>query len=130
MMNEINALVWPSPLGVGVLDPVFYGQTVRIAKNAGVIKNDPSPDAYDASIAKEALQAITDVDTKGADFKKGTVAGHAGRQLSPSPRLGDPSTGRPERAGPSFVPWRGRRARAHRTSDIRHIDTSTHKPAS
>ena len=73
MMNEVNALVWPSPLGVGVLDPVFYGQTVRVAKNAGIIKNDPSPDAYDASIAKEALQAITDVDTKGADFKKGTV---------------------------------------------------------
>ena len=83
MMNEVNALVWPSPLGVGVLDPVFYGQTVRIAKNAGVIKNDPSPDAYDASIAKEALQAITDGDTKGADFKKATLPGHARRQLSP-----------------------------------------------
>ncbi len=74
MMNEVNALVWPSPLGVGVLDPVFYGQTVRIAKNAGVIKSDPSPEAYDASIAKEALQSITDMDTKGADFKKATLA--------------------------------------------------------
>jgi NitT/TauT family transport system substrate-binding protein len=73
MMNEINALVWPSPLGVGVLDPVFYGQTARISKNAGIIKNDPSPDAYDASIAKEALESITD-DTKGESFKKGTVA--------------------------------------------------------
>ena len=72
MMNEVNGLVWPSPLGVGVLDPVFYGQTVRIAKNAGVIKKDPSPDAYDASIAKEALQSITD-DTKGTDFKKATL---------------------------------------------------------
>ena len=72
MMNEVNGLVWPSPLGVGVLDPVFYGQTVRIAKNAGVIKNNPSPDAYDASIAKEALQSITG-DTKGTDFKKATL---------------------------------------------------------
>jgi NitT/TauT family transport system substrate-binding protein len=72
MMNEINALVWPSPLGVGVLDPVFYGQTARISKNAGIIKNDPSPDAYDASIAKEALESITD-DTKGESFTKGTV---------------------------------------------------------
>ena len=43
MMNEVNALVWPSPLGVGVLDPVFYGQTVRVSKNAGIIKADPSP---------------------------------------------------------------------------------------
>jgi NitT/TauT family transport system substrate-binding protein len=73
MMNEVNALVWPSPVGVGVLDPVFYSQTVRIAKNAGVIKKDPSPDAYDSSIAKEALQSLTDQDTKGTDFKKATV---------------------------------------------------------
>jgi NitT/TauT family transport system substrate-binding protein len=72
MMNEVNGLVWPSPLGVGVLDPVFYGQTVRVSKNAGIIKNDPSPDAYDASIAKEALESITD-DTKGESFQKGTV---------------------------------------------------------
>jgi NitT/TauT family transport system substrate-binding protein len=73
MMNEVNALVWPSPLGVGVLDPVFYGQTVRVSKNAGIIKADPSPDAYDASIAKEALESLTDMDTKGEDFQKATV---------------------------------------------------------
>ena len=72
MLNEVNALVWPSPLGVGVLDPVFWGQTVKVAKNAGVIKNDPSIDAYDATIATDALTAITD-ETKGASFKKGTV---------------------------------------------------------
>jgi NitT/TauT family transport system substrate-binding protein len=73
MMNEVNALVWPSPLGVGVLDPVFYGQTVRVSKNAGIIKADPSPDAYDASIAKEALESLTDMDTKGEGFQKATV---------------------------------------------------------
>jgi NitT/TauT family transport system substrate-binding protein len=73
MMNEINALVWPSPVGVGVLDPVFYGQTVRVSKNAGIIKNDPSPDAYDATIAKEALESLADLDTKGETFQKATV---------------------------------------------------------
>jgi len=73
MMNEVNALVWPSPVGVGVLDPVFYGQTVRVSKNAGIIKNDPSPDAYDASIAKEALESLSDQDTKGETFQKATV---------------------------------------------------------
>jgi NitT/TauT family transport system substrate-binding protein len=72
MLNEVNALVWPSPLGVGVLDPVFWGQTVKVAKNGGVIKNDPSIDAYDATIAADALTSITD-DAKGASFKKGTV---------------------------------------------------------
>jgi NitT/TauT family transport system substrate-binding protein len=73
MMNEVNALVWPSPVGVGVLDPVFYGQTVRVSKNAGIIKNDPSPDAYDATIAKEALESLADQDTKGETFQKATV---------------------------------------------------------
>jgi NitT/TauT family transport system substrate-binding protein len=73
MLNEVNALVWPSPLGVGVLDPVFWGQTVKVAKNGGVIKNDPSIDAYDATIAAEALTSITGADTKGESFKKGTV---------------------------------------------------------
>ena len=78
MLNEVNALVWPSPLGVGVLDPVFWGQTVKIAKNAGVIKNAPSIDAYDATIAADALASLTAEDTKGANFKKGTVTVTAG----------------------------------------------------
>jgi len=56
-----------------VLDPVFYSQTVRVSKNAGIIKNDPSPDAYDATIAKEALESLTDLDTTGENFQKGTV---------------------------------------------------------
>ena len=72
MMNEVNALVWPSPLGVGVIDPVFWQQSVKVAKNAGIIKNDPSIDAYTTDIVKEALTGITD-DTKGDAFKKGTV---------------------------------------------------------
>jgi NitT/TauT family transport system substrate-binding protein len=73
MLNEINALIWPSPLGVGVLDPVFWGQTVKVSKNAGVIKNDPSIDAYDPTIAADALTSMTGADTKGESFKKGTV---------------------------------------------------------
>jgi NitT/TauT family transport system substrate-binding protein len=74
MMNEINALVWPSPLGVGTLDPVQWGQTVKISKAAGVIKADPSIDAYDPTIVTDALAAITDGDTKGTSFEKATVA--------------------------------------------------------
>jgi NitT/TauT family transport system substrate-binding protein len=72
MMNEINALVWPSPDGVGMMDPVFWGQSVRIAKGAGIIKADPSIDAYTTDIVEEALTSITD-DTKGESFTKGTV---------------------------------------------------------
>jgi NitT/TauT family transport system substrate-binding protein len=73
MMNEVNALVWPSPAGAGALDPVFWGQTVRVAKGAGIIKADPSLDAYDATIAEEALAGLTDVDTKGESFQKATI---------------------------------------------------------
>jgi NitT/TauT family transport system substrate-binding protein len=73
MMNEINALVWPSPIGVGMIDPIFWGQSVRVAKDAGIIKADPAIDAYDTSITEEALASLTDLDTKGENFTKGTV---------------------------------------------------------
>jgi NitT/TauT family transport system substrate-binding protein len=77
MMNEVNALVWPSPDGVGMIDPVFWGQTVKISKNTGIIKADPSIDAYATDIVTEALAGITD-DAKGASFTKGTVEVTAG----------------------------------------------------
>ncbi len=77
MMNEVNALVWPSAAGVGVLDPVSWNQTVQIAKSGGIIKADPSTNAYDTSIVADALTGITD-DTKATDFKKGTVTVTAG----------------------------------------------------
>ncbi len=74
MMNEVNALVWPSQLGIGVLDPVFWTQTVRIATQAGIIKNPPTFDAYDPTIAVEALAGMeTGTDVRGEDFTKGTV---------------------------------------------------------
>jgi NitT/TauT family transport system substrate-binding protein len=76
-MNEINALIWPSPNGIGMIDPVTWTQTVQIAKGGGVIKSDPSTSAYDTSIVTEALAGITD-DAKGVDFKKGTVPVTAG----------------------------------------------------
>jgi len=77
MMNEVNALVWPSPVGVGMIDPVFWQQTVKIATNGGIIKKLPSIDAYTTDLVKEALTGITD-DTKAPDFKKGTVQVTAG----------------------------------------------------
>ncbi len=72
MMNEINPLIWPSPLGIGVMDPVFWGQTVRVAKQAGIIQSDPTIDAYTTDLAEEALEGITE-DTIGEGFEKATV---------------------------------------------------------
>jgi NitT/TauT family transport system substrate-binding protein len=72
MMNEINGLIWPSPEGLGMLDPVSWNQTVQVAKGAGIIKQDPSTTAYDTSIVTDAWQGI-EGDTKGDSFTKGTV---------------------------------------------------------
>lgn len=73
MMNEVNALVWPSKLGVGNIDPIFWSQTTKVAINAGIIKSMPTITSYDTSIVKEALDSLSDMDTTGADFQKGTV---------------------------------------------------------
>jgi NitT/TauT family transport system substrate-binding protein len=72
MMNEILALIFPSPEGIGMMDPVFWQQTVKISKTAGIIKADPSIDAYTTDLAVEALAGITE-DKIGADYVKGTV---------------------------------------------------------
>ena len=72
MMNEINPLVWPSPNGIGMMDPAEWQQSVDVALAAGIIKAAPPADAYRTDLATAALSAITD-DTKGADFKKGEV---------------------------------------------------------
>ena len=55
-----------------MLDPVGCNQTVQVAKQAGIIKQDPSTTAYDTSIVTEALEGI-EGDTKGETFTKGTV---------------------------------------------------------
>ena len=72
MMNEINPLVWPSPNGIGMMDPAEWQQSVDVALAAGIIKAAPPAEAYRTDLATAALAAITD-DTKGADFKKGEV---------------------------------------------------------
>ena len=77
MMNEINALVWPSPNGIGIMDPAKWQQTVDVALGAGIIKVAPPADAYRTDLATKALLGITD-DAKGTDFKKGVVEVTAG----------------------------------------------------
>ena len=73
MLNEINALIWPSPLGIGIVDPALWARTSTIAVGAGVLTAAPPPDAYDTSIATEALATLSDLDTTGVTFEKGDV---------------------------------------------------------
>jgi len=72
MMNEINPLVWPSPNGIGMMDPAEWQQSVDVALEAGIIKAAPPAEAYRTDLATAALAGITE-DTKGADFAKGEV---------------------------------------------------------
>jgi NitT/TauT family transport system substrate-binding protein len=73
MMNEILPLVWPSSNGIGIMPEDTYAQTVQIAKDAGIIIGDPSPDAFRTDLIQAALDSLPDEDTKGLDFVRGEV---------------------------------------------------------
>lgn len=70
MMNEINALIWPSPLGVGVMDPALYEQTVAICTDFGVLTAAPNDGAYRTDLAQAALALLGDLDTVGQNFTR------------------------------------------------------------
>ena len=53
-MNEINALIWPTPAGVGVMDQAAFARTADIAKQFGVIKKRRR-DAYRTDLAEAAV---------------------------------------------------------------------------
>ena len=72
-MNEINALIWPSPNGIGLLDKAAYDQTVQIATTYKVLKAAPSADATRTDLAQKALTALGSADTKGSSFQKQTI---------------------------------------------------------
>ena len=73
-MNEINALIWPSRLGIGVMDPRAFNRTAKIAKQFKVIKKTPVG-AYRTDLAKAAVAALKaqGVDVSGKRWKKANV---------------------------------------------------------
>jgi NitT/TauT family transport system substrate-binding protein len=75
MLNEINALIWPSPKGIGIMDTNLYKQTVDIALKYGILKNQPDTSAYKNDLAQTANDDLTKqgLDTKGANFQKKTI---------------------------------------------------------
>lgn len=72
-LNEINALIWPSPGGIGVMDTALYAQTATVSADQKVTKAKAGPEAYRTDLAEKALAELADADTKGASFKKTTV---------------------------------------------------------
>lgn len=66
-LNEINRLIWPSPMGIGVMDPALWEQTARIAVEGGVIPEAPSDGAYRTDLALAAHELL-DGDLTGAEY--------------------------------------------------------------
>ncbi len=74
-MNEVNALIWPNKLGIGVMDPASWRQTNSIATKFKVIKKPASKASYRSDLAKKAVAALKTqgVDVYGKSWKKSVV---------------------------------------------------------
>jgi NitT/TauT family transport system substrate-binding protein len=75
MLNEINALIWPAPQGIGIMEPESWEITKQIALDGKVIKTPASDDAYRTDIAEEAVNELKedDLDVTGEGWQKETV---------------------------------------------------------
>jgi NitT/TauT family transport system substrate-binding protein len=74
-MNEVNALIWPNKLGIGIMNPVAFKTTATIAKTYKVIKKPASKAAYRTDLAKKAVANLRKqgLDVTGKGFKKKVV---------------------------------------------------------
>jgi NitT/TauT family transport system substrate-binding protein len=72
MMNEINALIWPSPGGVGVMDQALWDQTIEVATSQGLLAAAPTDGAFRTDIAEEAVANLeaAGIDVNGNDFAR------------------------------------------------------------
>ncbi len=74
-LNEISSLIWPSPLGAGVMDPDLWTQTVDVATSESILSAAPDDGAYRTDIAEEALANLRDqgIDVIGSGFERVVV---------------------------------------------------------
>jgi len=61
-LNEINGLIWPSPLGLGVMDEELWAQTVAVALEGEIITEEPAEGAYRNDLAEAALALLMEAD--------------------------------------------------------------------
>ena len=71
-LNEISALIWPSPLGVGIMDPNLWAQTVDVATSESILASAPDDGAYRTDIAEEAVANLraAGLDVVGDDWQR------------------------------------------------------------
>ena len=74
-MNEVNKLIWPNKLGIGIMDPTAYQQTADISLKYKVITKAPDKAAYRTDLAQKAVQSLIDakLDVNGSSFQPQTV---------------------------------------------------------
>ena len=74
-LNEVNALIWPSPAGIGAMDKAAWDQTVNISVTYQVLKAKPTDGAFRTDLAKKATDALKaqGADITGSSFKKAVV---------------------------------------------------------
>jgi NitT/TauT family transport system substrate-binding protein len=70
-INEINALIWPSPNGIGIMDQAAYDRTVQVALDGQILTKQPT-DGFRNDLAEKALKDLGG-DTKGESWQKATV---------------------------------------------------------
>ena len=71
-LNEVNALIWPSPNGIGIMDQAAFDRTVQISVDSKVLKAPPTGTAFRNDLAQQAITALgSSVDSKGATLAEG-----------------------------------------------------------
>lgn len=69
-LNEINALIWPSPDGAGIMPGDFWQQTVDVSVSEGVLSGPPADGVFTTEFAEAALELLGDADTTGEGFER------------------------------------------------------------
>ncbi|MEX1178204.1 MAG: hypothetical protein WEB09_07055, partial [Nitriliruptor sp.] len=73
MMNEVNALIWPSPEGIGHLDPEAFERTATIATEyVEGITEQPGDEAYTNEYVEQAWEGM-EGDITGEGWEKEDV---------------------------------------------------------
>jgi NitT/TauT family transport system substrate-binding protein len=74
-MNEINALIWPAPQGIGLMNPKAYAFTARTTAKYNHLKKVPGHEAYRTDLAKaaQAMLKKQHIDIYGKHWKKAKV---------------------------------------------------------
>jgi NitT/TauT family transport system substrate-binding protein len=74
-MNEINALIWPAPQGIGLMNAKDYAFTAKTTAKYNHLKKVPGHEAYRTDLAKAAQNMLKKqgIDIYGKSWKKAKV---------------------------------------------------------